>query len=106
MVDIWLKLNHSSKRRRVKPLKKTVLMNPEQLQQMILWLRQQIVIMCESMNEARRANNYIKEAQYEGMRDAFMRCLNKLIYITEESVDVNAIIPVEKKKFKLRTHES
>ena len=66
-------------------------MNTEQLQQMVLWLRKQIVLMCEFMNDARKTNNYVKEAQYEGMRDAFMRCLNKLIYITEGKVNVEAI---------------
>ena len=40
-------------------------MNPEQLQQMILWLRQQIVSMCALMNETRKDKNYIKESQYE-----------------------------------------
>lgn len=65
-------------------------MNSDQLQQMVLWLRQQIVSMCEFMNEARKSNNYVREAQYEGMRDAYMRCLNKLIYISEGNVNVKA----------------
>src|ERR1035437_4835233 len=78
--------------------KDNVLMNPEQLQQMILWLRQQIVAMCSSMNEARKANNYVKEAQYEGMRDAFMRCLNKLVYIAEENVLMTVVDKTSKKQ--------
>lgn len=66
-------------------------MSPEQLQQTVLWLRQQIVSMCESINEAHKTNNYVMETQYEGMRDAFMRCLNKLNYIAEENIKVNVI---------------
>lgn len=53
-------------------------MNPEQYQQMVKWLNQQIMHSNESMNEAHSTNNYGKETQCEGMRDAFMRCLNKL----------------------------
>ena len=32
----------------------------------------------EVINEAHRTSNHGRETQYEGMRDAFMRCLNKL----------------------------
>jgi hypothetical protein len=82
-------------------------MSPEQLQQMVLWLRQQIVAMCESINEAHKANNYVKETQYEGMRDAFMRCFNKLNYIAEENVKVNVTVkPLKKRTLKITTHES
>ena len=52
--------------------------NPEQIQQMVQWLNQQVVHSNESINEAHQTNNYCKETQFEGMRDAFMRCLNKL----------------------------
>jgi len=53
-------------------------MNTEQIQQMVQWLNQQIVHSNESINEAHHTNNYGRESQFEGMRDAFMRCLNKL----------------------------
>jgi len=53
-------------------------MNPEQIQQMVQWLNQQVMHSTESINEAHLTNNYYKETQFEGMRDAFMRCLNKI----------------------------
>lgn len=53
-------------------------MNSEQLQEVVHWLNQQIVHVNEVINEAHRTNNLGTETQYEGMRDAFMRCLNKL----------------------------
>ena len=53
-------------------------MNSEQLQEVVQWLNQQIVHVNEAINEAHRNNNHGRETQYEGMRDAFMRCLNKL----------------------------
>ena len=53
-------------------------MNQDQLQQMVQWLNQQIMHSNESVNEAHLSNEYEKETQFEGMRDAFMRCLNKI----------------------------
>ena len=53
-------------------------MNSEQLQEVVQWLNQQIVHVNEVIIEAHRTNNPGRETQYEGMRDAFMRCLNKL----------------------------
>ena len=53
-------------------------MNKEQLQQMIKWLNQQIAYSNECIQEAHQGKNYGRETQYEGMRDAFARCLNKL----------------------------
>ncbi len=53
-------------------------MNSEQLQEVVQWLNQQIMYANEVINEAHQTHNYGKEAQYEGVRDAFMRCLNKL----------------------------
>jgi len=53
-------------------------MNPQQIQQMVQWLNQQIIHSNESINEAHQTNNYGRESQFEGMRDAFMRCLKKL----------------------------
>ncbi len=53
-------------------------MNSEQIQQMVQWLNQQIEQSNESIKEARLSNEFEKETEFEGMRDAFMRCLNKL----------------------------
>lgn len=53
-------------------------MNPDQLQQMMHWLNQQIMHLDESIIEAHQTNNCGRETQYEGMRDAFVRCLNKI----------------------------
>jgi hypothetical protein len=53
-------------------------MKPEQLQEMVQWLNQQIAHINTAINEAHKECNYGRESQYEGMRDAFMRCLNKL----------------------------
>ena len=53
-------------------------MNTDQLQSLIRWLNEQINCTNTTISEAHRANNFERETQYEGMRDAFMRCLNKL----------------------------
>ncbi|MCW3070696.1 MAG: hypothetical protein JWO44_586 [Bacteroidetes bacterium] len=45
---------------------------------MVQWLNQQIAHINHAINEAHNECNYGRESQYEGMRDAFMRCLNKL----------------------------
>jgi hypothetical protein len=53
-------------------------MNSEQLQEVVQWLNQQILHVNEGIIEAHQTNNFGRETQYEGMRDAFVRCLNKL----------------------------
>jgi len=53
-------------------------MNREQLQEMVNWLSDQIDYANEAIHEAHNAHNYGRESQYEGIRDAFMRCLNKI----------------------------
>lgn len=53
-------------------------MNKEQLQQMIVWLNKQIELSSCWMNEAHEEMNYGKETRLEGMRDAFLKCLNEL----------------------------
>lgn len=50
-------------------------MNTEQLQQMVKWLNQQIIDSNESMNEAHEMSNYCKETEFEGMKEAYQRCL-------------------------------
>ena len=51
-------------------------MEKEQLQQLIRWLNEQIDYTNRVINESHQTNNYGRESQYEGMRDAFVRCLN------------------------------
>lgn len=53
-------------------------MSNDQLQTLIRWLTEQINQANCIISEAHMPNNFGKETQYEGMRDAFMRCLNKL----------------------------
>jgi hypothetical protein len=53
-------------------------MNNEQLQELIRWLNNQIVHTNKVINESHDTVNVGREAQYEGMRDAFLRCLKKL----------------------------
>lgn len=53
-------------------------MNTEQLQQMVNWIDQQIMHLNDSIIEAQKSNNYGRKIQYEGMRDAFSKCLGKL----------------------------
>jgi len=55
-------------------------MNPEKLQILIRWLNEQIRYANDTIQESRQNNNYGREIQYEGIRDAFMRCLNKLTH--------------------------
>lgn len=53
-------------------------MNPEKLHDFVSWLSNQVEHLTQAINEAHESKNPGREAQYEGMRDAFMRCLNKL----------------------------
>ena len=53
-------------------------MKPQQYKEMVQWLDQQIVHLNKSINEAHTINNWGRETQLEGMRDAFIRCLNML----------------------------
>jgi hypothetical protein len=53
-------------------------MKSEQLQEVVQWLNQQIAHVNDAIIEAHKTNNVGREVQCEGMRDAFMRCLNKL----------------------------
>ncbi|MES2592133.1 MAG: hypothetical protein V4608_09625 [Bacteroidota bacterium] len=61
-------------------------MNPEQLQQMVKWIDQQIMHLDDSIIEAQKANNYGRKIQYEGMRDAFTKCLGKLKNTKKEKI--------------------
>lgn len=63
-------------------------MNPEQLQQMIKWLNLQIQHLTESIKEAHQTNNYGREIQYEGMREAFKKFLNKFNSTKDEKEKV------------------
>jgi hypothetical protein len=53
-------------------------MPPEKLHDFVIWLNGQIQHLNSSINDAHDVKNFGREAQFEGMRDAFMRCLNKL----------------------------
>ena len=53
-------------------------MNPEKLHELVNWLNGQVEHLTGAINEAHDGKNFGREAQCEGMRDAFMRCLNKL----------------------------
>ena len=53
-------------------------MEPEKLHNFITWLSGQVEHLSQAINEAHDDKNFGREAQFEGMRDAFMRCLNKL----------------------------
>jgi len=53
-------------------------MNTEQLHEMVSWLQMQIEHSKEVINDARSNFNFGREAQYEGMREAYMQCLNML----------------------------
>ena len=53
-------------------------MNKDQLQALVKWLNEQISLTNTSISEAHYTNNFARETQHEGMRDAFMRCLNKI----------------------------
>ncbi len=53
-------------------------MEREKILEMLKWLNDQIEYANESIHEAHTTRNYGRESQYEGVRDAFMRCLNKL----------------------------
>ena len=53
-------------------------MTPEKLHDLVHWLNNQVEHLTSSINEAHDQQNLGREAQCEGMRDAFMRCLNKL----------------------------
>jgi hypothetical protein len=54
-------------------------MNPEALHDFVNWLNGQLVHLTTAINEAHEERNFGREAQYQGMRDAFVRCLNKLV---------------------------
>ena len=52
----------------------------KEMQQLINWLSEQINHANEVITESHRASNIGREVQYEGMRDAFMRCLNMITH--------------------------
>lgn len=53
-------------------------MSTEKIQNMVSWLNEQIKYANETIKESKRTCNYGRETQYEGVRDAFIRCLKKL----------------------------
>ncbi|TND09633.1 MAG: hypothetical protein FD123_990 [Bacteroidetes bacterium] len=53
-------------------------MSSEQLQQLLAWLNNQIHHANTAINESRELQNYGREAQYAGMKEAFEKCLGQL----------------------------
>lgn len=53
-------------------------MEREKLQELINWLGNQIENANKVIIESQNSRNFGREAQYEGIRDAFTRCLKKL----------------------------
>jgi len=53
-------------------------MKRDQLMELKKWLQGQIQAANKVIYDAHDTHNYGREALYEGMRDAFMRCLNQL----------------------------
>ena len=56
-------------------------MNKERVQEMINWLQMQIDHSKEIINQSQQVGNFGREAQYEGMREAYMQCLNQLTFL-------------------------
>jgi len=57
---------------------KATTMKSDKYKEMVHWLNQQINHINDSIKEAHNMNNVGRETQLEGMRDAFIRCLNML----------------------------
>ena len=53
-------------------------MEKEQLQQLVRWLNDQINQSNTIINDAQKTANYGKSTLYEGMREAFVKCLTKV----------------------------
>lgn len=51
---------------------------PETIQEFVAWIKGQVEHLNGAINTAQQDRNFGREAQYQGMRDAFIRCLNKL----------------------------
>ena len=56
-------------------------MNPERVQEMVRWLQMQIDHAKEVINESRKEGNFGREAQYEGVREAYMQCLSQITFL-------------------------
>lgn len=53
-------------------------MNQSNTTDLVHWLSSQIDNANEIISESHRTNNYGREALYEGMKNAYLNCLNKL----------------------------
>ncbi len=56
-------------------------MNPERMKEMVSWLQMQIDHSKEVINESHNEGNFGREAQYEGMREAYMQCLSQITFL-------------------------
>lgn len=57
---------------------KTNTMNPERVREMLHWLQMQIDHSKEVIRKSHDEKNFGREAQYEGMHEAYMQCMSQL----------------------------
>lgn len=53
-------------------------MSLEQLQVLVKWLEHQISYLESSIENAQETNNHGRKLQHQGMKEAFVKCLNQL----------------------------
>jgi hypothetical protein len=53
-------------------------MRPEDLQELVRWLREQVETSNRVIEKAKNDHHFSKEVQFEGMREAFSLTLKKL----------------------------
>lgn len=51
---------------------------PETVREIVSWIKAQVGHLNGAIHEAQENRNFGREAHCQGMRDAFIRCLNKL----------------------------
>lgn len=59
-------------------------MDRSNLNDLLRWLSGQIDTANEIISESHRTNNFGREAMYEGMKNAYLNCINKLKKREEE----------------------
>lgn len=67
-------------------------MSLEQVQEIVNWLKYQIRYLDSSIEDAQQTNNYGRRIQQEGMREAFIKCLNQLNKYMRKRTTVKPII--------------
>lgn len=71
-------MKHRRQNARKQEPEEDFLMDQEQLQQLLSWLNEQIRQSKRVMSEAQQTHNYGREAMYEGMKEAYERCLGHI----------------------------